>query len=132
MELDDAEEAEVVSATRGRPGGCHHGPQVGTGLTTGRPPSRRRAPNWWVGGRTFGGMVVAQALSAALQTVPAGLDVHSLHGYFLRPTRPGSQTVHSVEPGPRRAVVQHPGRGEHGGGQGDLPHDLLVPRSRGG
>ncbi len=42
-------------------------------------------------------MVVAQALSAACQTVPPGLDVHSLHAYFLRPTSPGSQSVHAVE-----------------------------------
>jgi acyl-CoA thioesterase-2 len=41
-------------------------------------------------------MVVAQALSAALQTIPANLRVHSLHGYFLRPTLPGSRALHSV------------------------------------
>ena len=63
----------------------------------GRPTFTTTSPNWWVGGRTFGGMVVAQALSAALQTAPAGFDVHSLHGYFLRPTAPGARTTHVVE-----------------------------------
>jgi len=37
-------------------------------------------------GRVFGGQVLAQALSAAEQTVKDGdRSVHSLHGYFLRP-----------------------------------------------
>jgi acyl-CoA thioesterase-2 len=64
-------------------------------------PDRRRfetkSPDWWPGERTFGGMVVAQALNAVMQTVPDGLDVHSLHGYFLRPSRPGVPSFHSVE-----------------------------------
>ena len=33
----------------------------------------------------FGGHVLGQALSAASQTVDASRQVHSLHGYFLRP-----------------------------------------------
>src|SRR4051812_2847725 len=36
-------------------------------------------------GRVFGGQVLGQALSAAVQTVPAERKVHSLHSYFLRP-----------------------------------------------
>ena len=55
------------------------------------------SPDWWGGERTFGGMVVAQALSAASQTVPRDLDVHSLHGYFLRPSKPGTPSTHRVE-----------------------------------
>src|SRR5262245_48499163 len=35
-------------------------------------------------GRLFGGQVLGQALSAAVQTVPAERHVHSLHAYFLR------------------------------------------------
>lgn len=35
-------------------------------------------------GRVFGGQVLGQALSAAVQTVPAERQVHSLHAYFLR------------------------------------------------
>jgi acyl-CoA thioesterase-2 len=42
-------------------------------------------------------MVIAQALHAATRTVPAGLGVHSLHGYFLRPSRPGIPSTHVVE-----------------------------------
>lgn len=95
MELDDAEEAEVVSASVA---------DLVDAITArpsepdddGKAAFTTTSPNWWVGGRTFGGMVVAQALSAALQTIPADLRVHSLHGYFLRPTRPGSQALHSV------------------------------------
>jgi acyl-CoA thioesterase-2 len=36
-------------------------------------------------GTVFGGQVLGQALSAAVQTVPAERQVHSLHAYFLRP-----------------------------------------------
>lgn len=36
-------------------------------------------------GRVFGGQVLGQALSAAVQTVPAERHVHSLNAYFLRP-----------------------------------------------
>ena len=35
--------------------------------------------------RVFGGQVMAQALSAALRTVPEDRFVHSLHGYFVLP-----------------------------------------------
>jgi acyl-CoA thioesterase-2 len=55
------------------------------------------SPHWWGGERTFGGMVVAQALSAAAHTVPQDLEVHSLHGYFLRPSRPGTPSTHKVQ-----------------------------------
>ncbi len=96
MELDDAEEAEVVSATVADL--VHAITAEGAEPDVqGRPTFTTTSPNWWVGGRTFGGMVVAQALSAALQTAPAGFDVHSLHGYFLRPTVPGARTTHVVE-----------------------------------
>jgi len=33
----------------------------------------------------FGGQVLAQALSAAMQTIPEGRFVHSLHAYFILP-----------------------------------------------
>ena len=36
-------------------------------------------------GRSFGGQVVGQAISAAGTTVPADRRIHSMHGYFLRP-----------------------------------------------
>lgn len=35
-------------------------------------------------GRVFGGQVLGQALSAAVQTVPENRKAHSLHAYFLR------------------------------------------------
>ena len=35
--------------------------------------------------RVFGGQVLAQALAAAMQTVPEDRHVHSLHGYFVLP-----------------------------------------------
>ncbi len=95
MQLDDAEGAEVVAATVSDLVASVTARASGPD-PDGRPTFTTASPNWWVGGRTFGGMVVAQALSAAVQTAPAGLEVHSLHGYFLRPTRPGSRTVHTV------------------------------------
>ncbi|HEY6429347.1 MAG TPA: hypothetical protein VIX84_19155, partial [Acidimicrobiales bacterium] len=69
MEIDEAEEAELVSATVA---------DLVAALTAeeqeGRPNGTRvfttTSPNWWLGDRTFGGMVVAQSLSAALQTGP--------------------------------------------------------------
>jgi acyl-CoA thioesterase II len=96
MELDEAEEAEVIPATV---------EDLVDAITAiqeeaddaGKERFTTTSPNWWVSGRTFGGMVVAQALSAACRTVPAGFEVHSLHGYFLRPTSPGSRSIHTVD-----------------------------------
>ena len=74
MELDDAEEAEVVSATRRRPRRCDHGP-------TGRDRRRRAgpiftttSPNWWVGDGPSEGWWWRRRCSAAMQTAPAGLE----------------------------------------------------------
>ena len=50
-----------------------HGPDTYVGLAPQYP---------W--GRLFGGQVVAQALRAALDTVEAEFEVHSLHAYFIR------------------------------------------------
>jgi acyl-CoA thioesterase-2 len=41
------------------------------------------------GRRLFGGLLAAQSSLAASRTVPSG-RLHSLHGYFLRPGRPGA------------------------------------------
>lgn len=54
------------------------------------------SPDWW-GDRLFGGMVVAQALSAAMKSVPAPLVPHSMHGYFFRPVVPGGDSELVVE-----------------------------------
>jgi acyl-CoA thioesterase-2 len=45
----------------------------------------------------FGGQVLGQALSAAGQTVDGGRQVHSLHGYFLRPGNPHRPVVYQVD-----------------------------------
>ncbi|MFF0488091.1 acyl-CoA thioesterase [Nocardia sp. NPDC004068] len=47
--------------------------------------------------RTFGGQVAGQALVAAVRTVEPRYQVHSLHGYFLRPGNPTEPTVYLVE-----------------------------------
>lgn len=52
-------------------------------------------PNSW--GRLFGGMVAAQALSAARRTVPEDRIVHSLHGYFLRPGDMDQAVTYTVD-----------------------------------
>lgn len=36
-------------------------------------------------GRAFGGQVLGQSLAAAGETAPPGRELHSMHGYFLRP-----------------------------------------------
>lgn len=36
-------------------------------------------------GRVYGGQVLAQSIVAAARTIPEGREVHSMHGYFLRP-----------------------------------------------
>lgn len=48
-------------------------------------------------GTVFGGQVLGQALSAAVQTVPPERLVHSMHGYFLRPGRVDRPIVYEVD-----------------------------------
>lgn len=48
-------------------------------------------------GNIFGGQVLGQALSAALQTVPPERRTHSAHGYFLRPGDPALPIVYTVD-----------------------------------
>ena len=47
--------------------------------------------------RTFGGQVAGQALVAAGRTVAAGMFVHSLHAYFLRPGDPTIPILYQVD-----------------------------------
>ena len=48
--------------------------------------------------RTFGGHVAGQSLVSAVRTVDDRYQVHSLHGYFLRPGDAKAPTVFLVEP----------------------------------
>src|SRR3954449_6493984 len=48
-------------------------------------------------GAVFGGQVLGQALSAAVQTVPPERHVHSLHAYFLRPGDVKKPIVYDVD-----------------------------------
>ena len=48
-------------------------------------------------GTVYGGQVVGQALFAALHTVPADRQVHSLHAYFLRPGDVSAPIVYDVD-----------------------------------
>jgi acyl-CoA thioesterase-2 len=52
-------------------------------------------PGW---GTVFGGQVLGQALSAAIETVSADRRVHSLHAYFLRPGDVALPIVYAVDP----------------------------------
>ena len=106
-------------AARRLPRGPPRGHAVAAEGSAERSSSHDR-PEWWGGERTFGGMVVAQALSAATQTVAEDLDIHSLHGYFLRPSRPGTRPRHTVAATSRRAVIQHE-RGRLRGRRGARP-----------
>lgn len=47
--------------------------------------------------RTFGGHVAGQALVSAVRTVDPRYQVHSLHGYFLRPGDAKAPTVFLIE-----------------------------------
>jgi len=48
-------------------------------------------------GTVFGGQVLGQALSAAVQTVPSERHVHSFHAFFLRPGDVKSPIVYDVD-----------------------------------
>jgi acyl-CoA thioesterase-2 len=48
-------------------------------------------------GTVFGGQVLGQALSAAVQTVPTERAIHSLHAYFLRPGDVHRPIVYDVD-----------------------------------
>ena len=48
-------------------------------------------------GLVYGGQVLGQALSAAVQTVPDDRYVHSLHAYFLRPGDVSRPIVYDVD-----------------------------------
>ncbi|HVZ31528.1 MAG TPA: acyl-CoA thioesterase II, partial [Polyangiaceae bacterium] len=68
-------------------------------------------------GTVFGGQVLGQALSAAVQTVPVERHVHSLHAYFLRKgdvSRPIVYEVDRIRDGSsfttRRVVAVQAGR----------------------
>ncbi|BBY84154.1 acyl-CoA thioesterase II [Mycolicibacterium pulveris] len=47
--------------------------------------------------RTFGGHVAGQSLVSAVRTVDPRFEVHSLHGYFLRPGDARAPSVYIVE-----------------------------------
>lgn len=47
--------------------------------------------------RTFGGHVAGQSLVSAVRTVDPAFQVHSLHGYFLRPGDARAPSVYTVE-----------------------------------
>lgn len=47
-------------------------------------------------GRAFGGQVLGQALSAAGVTAPQDREIHSMHGYFLRPGDAGRRMTFEV------------------------------------
>ncbi|MDL2269538.1 acyl-CoA thioesterase II [Desulfosarcina sp. OttesenSCG-928-A07] len=48
-------------------------------------------------GAVYGGQVLGQALSAAIQTVPEDRHAHSLHAYFLRPGDANQPIVYMVD-----------------------------------
>lgn len=56
------------------------------------------APSQWMPhGRVFGGQVAAQSVLAAMRTVEADRNVHSMHGYFLRPGDVAQPITFSVD-----------------------------------
>jgi hypothetical protein len=88
--------------------------QLELNLFRGRSP----ATSWQ---RVFGGQTIAQALVAAQRTVELGRNVHSLHGYFLRPRRSGG--AGALRGGPQYATavqLHHTPRRRRPARQGDL------------
>lgn len=96
--------------------------------------------------RSFGGQVLAQALSAAYRGISPDRVAHSLNAYFLRPGSPATPILYVVEPtrdgrtfSQRRVVARQDGRPifsmvcsfhvqEDGLDHADpLPGDLLPP-----
>jgi acyl-CoA thioesterase-2 len=96
--------------------------------------------------RVFGGQVLGQALAAASRTVDPERQVHSLHGYFLRPGDTAVPIVYRPEPtrdgrtfSSRRVVASQNGkpifymsasyqRPERGLDHADpMPHELVPP-----
>lgn len=55
-------------------------------------------PNNWPTRHVFGGHVLAQAMEAATLTVEAGLSLHSMHCYFLKPGIAGQPIIYDVDP----------------------------------
>jgi acyl-CoA thioesterase II len=47
--------------------------------------------------RIFGGLVVSQALVAAMRSVPADVMAHSLHAYFILPGNPAEPILYETE-----------------------------------
>ena len=47
--------------------------------------------------RVFGGHVIAQALVAACRTVEDAKQIHSLHGYFMRPGDPATPIIYTAD-----------------------------------
>jgi acyl-CoA thioesterase II len=48
-------------------------------------------------GRIYGGLVVAQALVAAMRTAPPGFACHSLHAYFILPGDPAKPIAYETD-----------------------------------
>ncbi len=77
--------------------------------------------------RTFGGHVAGQSLVSAVRTVDPKFQVHSLHGYFLRPGDARAPSVYLVErirdggSFATRRVSADPARRDH------LQHVGVVP-----
>lgn len=59
-------------------------------LFRGRQPETSRQ-------RVFGGQVAGQAVAAATRTVEAGMEMHSMHSYFLRPGDTAVPIIYDVE-----------------------------------
>jgi acyl-CoA thioesterase II len=47
--------------------------------------------------RIFGGLVVAQALVAAMRVAPGGMPPHSLHAYFILPGDPAQPIIYETD-----------------------------------
>ncbi len=97
----------------------------------------------------FGGCVIGQSITALTRDAPDGRRLHSLHGYFLRPTGGGAPITYEVEPArdgkafsTRRLTASQRGKSvfeaiasfthDTDGYVYDLPHASALPSRKNG
>ncbi|MEY2469291.1 MAG: acyl-CoA thioesterase [Actinomycetota bacterium] len=69
-----------------------------TGVHAGERPGEwiGEVPDHWTEGM-FGGSIIGQSVTALTRDVPEGRRIHSLHGYFVRPTNGGAPIAYAID-----------------------------------
>ena len=69
-----------------------------TGVHGGERPGEwvGEVPDHWHDG-LFGGSIIGQSVTALTRDLPEGRRIHSLHGYFVRPTNGGTPIAYAID-----------------------------------